>query len=144
MTSAVASFAVADLLALHGLKRGASSTKRTQADKLVERVSEEDTSVLAASALQKLKACAAEHGVCVDDGWTAKVKVRLTTRRHGIIGRTTTNTYYSPSGKAFRSHAAVVSFLRDSAGSSSLPSASNDSKLSEVTDADPPAKRAKH
>ncbi|GLI70331.1 hypothetical protein VaNZ11_015286, partial [Volvox africanus] len=136
MTSAATSCAVADLLALHGLKRGASSTQRTHPDKIVERVSEEDTSVLAASALKKLKASAAEHGVCVDDGWTAKVKIRLTTRRNGVLGRTTTNTYYSPSGKAFRSHAAVISFLRDSAGLSSIPSVSNDSKLSEDTDAD--------
>ncbi|GIL80062.1 hypothetical protein Vretimale_12880 [Volvox reticuliferus] len=143
MTSAHTSCAVADLLALHGLRRGASA-KHTQAEKLVERVLEEDTTALAASALQKLKACAAEQGVCVDDCWTAKVKVRLTTRRNGIIGRTTTNTYYSPSGKAFRSHAAVISFLRDSAGMTPLQSTSNDGKMSEATDAYPPSKRARH
>ncbi|GIL93005.1 hypothetical protein Vretifemale_20491, partial [Volvox reticuliferus] len=120
MTSAVTSCAVADLLALHGLQRGASATKHTQAEKIVKRVAEEDTAALAASALNKLTAFAAEQGVSVDAGWTAKVKIRLTTRRNGIIGRTTTNTYYSPSGKAFRSHAAVIAFLRDSAGMTPL------------------------
>ncbi|PNH03047.1 hypothetical protein TSOC_010938 [Tetrabaena socialis] len=103
---------VADLLSLHGLRRQSPQPAPESMDSLAGRVAQEDTQALASSALEKLKAYVAQQGLVLPGGWRAGVKVRITNRRHGRTGRTTTNTYYSPTGKAFRSHAAVVDALR--------------------------------
>ncbi|KAG2502048.1 hypothetical protein HYH03_000542 [Edaphochlamys debaryana] len=110
--------AVADLLALYGLKRSKAGP-RESVDSLAQRVAEEDTAALAAQALRTLRAAAAREGTTLPDGWSVSVKVRLTTRSNGNLGRTTTNYYISPSGKMFRSHAAVIAALRSQA---SIPS----------------------
>ncbi|KAG2439386.1 hypothetical protein HXX76_004743 [Chlamydomonas incerta] len=148
----------ANLLALFGLTKAPSKVVSQTVDKLVQRVAEEDTQALAAAALRNLKSYVAQQGLELPDGWKAVVKVRLTTRSSGRTGRTTTNSYTSPSGKICRSHAAVVEFLR---ASKSTPASSTPGSrvptpdgllsppLTDVSDAsdgddEPRAKRCRH
>ncbi|PNW82072.1 hypothetical protein CHLRE_06g272600v5 [Chlamydomonas reinhardtii] len=150
----------ANLLALFGLTKAPSKVVPQTVDKLVQRIAEEDTQSLAEAALRNLKSYVAQQGAkCLElpDGWKATVKVRLTTRSSGRTGRTTTNSYTSPSGKICRSHAAVVEFLR---ASRSTPASSPGScgptpdgllspPLTDVSDAsdgdgEPCAKRCRH
>ena len=58
---------------------------------------------------QGLPGCA---GLTLAEGWKAQVKARISTRRNGQPGRTSTNTYVCPAGKLYRSYAAVVQAIR--------------------------------
>ncbi len=55
-------------------------------------------------------------GMSLPDGWRCTVKVRLSQRRHGRIGRTTTNTYRCPRGGYYRSTKDVLAALRGGDG----------------------------
>lgn len=77
-------------------------------------------------------------GITLPEGWRASVKVRITTRRGGRPGRTTTNTYYSPSGKAYRSHGAVLDALRGIEGGT-VPGSEAPSEAPSDTESVPPS-----
>ncbi len=79
-------------------------------------------------------------GSTLPEGWRASVKVRITTRRGGRPGRTTTNTYYSPAGKAYRSHGAVLDALRGIEGGT-VPGSEAPSDTESVP---PSPKRVRH
>lgn len=84
------------------------------------------------------------------------MKVRITTRRNAQTGRTTTNTYVSPSGRSYRSYAAVVASIKEATTAASSKSSrvrqssaaeaftnSLSADVSNHSDTEPASKRAR-
>mmetsp|Transcript_10341 Transcript_10341/g.19075 ORF Transcript_10341/g.19075 Transcript_10341/m.19075 type:complete len:169 (-) Transcript_10341:270-776(-) len=137
---------VADLTRFKPQRRKTAIEHQNELNNLALKISEEDNGQICANALERLKLFIRKQGYELPDGWTVRVKARISTRPrqsarilsncdsldplnirrslnvtdhvHGLATslnttvRTTSNEYFSPTGRICRSFAQVLALLQ--------------------------------